>query len=96
MQSYEFKIGAFLLENVALQLAVNLCHRKLKEREQKRNEFRVIRRLENIAKQKEALEERVNEEKEKLIRKQKEVTGDYQIDSQSNSDANPRIDAQHQ
>lgn len=50
--------------------------RKLKERRQKENEHRVIRRLKQKADREKEEEEIFEEEKERLIRKQKAATGD--------------------
>ncbi|VDK41789.1 unnamed protein product, partial [Anisakis simplex] len=50
--------------------------KKLKERQRKENEHRVIRRLKAVADRKAAEEEAIEEEKQKLINKQKAVTGE--------------------
>ncbi|VDN05425.1 unnamed protein product [Thelazia callipaeda] len=60
-----------------LQLRNDLpVRRKLKKRMQIKNELRVIHRLKSFSEQKAKLEESLKEEKERLIEKQKEVTGE--------------------
>ncbi|KAL3998435.1 Brix domain family protein [Acanthocheilonema viteae] len=54
--------------------------KKLKKKMQMKNERRVIHRLKTLTEKKVKVEKALKEEKEKLIRKQKEVTGDEQFD----------------
>lgn len=60
--------------------------RKLKKKMQIKNERRIICRMKAVSERKSKLEESLKEEKKKLIRKQKEITGD-QFDDRSTTHA---------
>ena len=69
--------GSLLAAPVSIINQSILYFRKLKERRLKENEHRVIRRLQKIADRKKEEEDAVKREKERLINKQKAVTGEY-------------------
>ncbi|VDO48710.1 unnamed protein product [Brugia timori] len=60
--------------------------KKLKKKMQIKNERRIICRMKAVSERKSKLEESLKEEKKKLIRKQKEITGD-QFDDRSTTHA---------
>uniref|UniRef100_A0A915C0R9 Brix domain-containing protein n=3 Tax=Parascaris univalens TaxID=6257 RepID=A0A915C0R9_PARUN len=74
--------------NELMELRRNISKkRKVKERQQKENEHRVIRRLKAIAEKEAAAEAAISEEKQKIINRQRAVTGegdDRQEEQQAN------------